>query len=187
MVTDNKGKYLMINPEAKRLMYQSNQLIDSGDTAKSTKYFDMKGNELPFKEFPGIRALSGERVKNVKLFVRNPNKEYFMEFSSTPIYNTNGELTMVVSCFHEITKRIQQSRKIEEQKKELEAIIENISDGISIFDNKGQYILFNKSAREMFFPSYEYIEKIGNGYKQLNFMILMEKKLTWKIFHLLEL
>ena len=76
---------------------------------------------------------------------------------------------MVVSCFHDITETIEQSRKIEEQKKELEAIIENIADGISIFDNKGQYILFNKSAREMFFPYYEYMDKIGDGYKQSEF------------------
>ena len=65
---------------------------------------------------------------------------------------TNGDLTMVVTCFHDITETIKQSRKIEKQKQELEAIIENIADGISIFDNKGQYILFNKSAKRNVFP-----------------------------------
>ena len=109
--------------------------------------------------------------------VSNPDKEYFIEISSIPIYNTNGDLTMVVSCFHDITETIEQSRKIEEQKKELEAIIENIADGISIFDNKGQYILFNKSAREMFFPSYEYIDKIDDEYKQSEFYDINGEKI----------
>ncbi len=68
-----------------------------------------------------------------------------------------------------LLQTINQSRKIEEQKKELEAIIENISDGISIFDNKGQYILINKSSREMFFSSYNNMDKISDGYKQSEF------------------
>jgi len=166
MVTDNRGRYIMVNTEAKSLIYQPNVVIDSGDTYKSTTYFDMKGNELSFKDLPGIRALRGEKVKNVKLFVKNPTKEYFMEFSSIPIKDTNGDLTMVVSCFHDITETVKQSRKIEEQKKELEAIIENIADGISIFNNKGQYILSNKSSREMFTKSCEDMGKVGDVYKQ---------------------
>lgn len=166
IITDNKGKFIMANPEARRLIYQSDNVIALGDVLKNTNFFDMEGNEIPFENMPGFRALKGERVKNAKMFVRNPDKEYFVDVSSIPIYNTNGDLTMVVSCFHDITETIEQSKKFKEQKKQLEAIIENISDGISIFDNKGQYTLFNKSAREMLFPSYQYLDKIGNGYKQ---------------------
>ena len=90
-----------------------------------------------------------------------------MEISSIPIYNAFGDLTMIVSCFHDITETIKQSRKIEEQKKELEAIIENISDGIAIFDNKEQYTLINKTLREMFFPSYGCMDNIENWYKHI--------------------
>ena len=136
---------------------------------ENTKLFDMKGKEIPFENFPRIRALRGERVKNTKVLLINPDKENFIEISSIPIYNTKGDLTIVVSCFHDITETITQSRKIEEQKEELEAIIENIADGITIFDNKGQYILINKSAREMYFPSYECIDKIDDEYKQSEF------------------
>ena len=132
MFADNKGKFIMVNAEANRLVYQSDIGITLDDAYKNTKAFDMKGNEIPFENFPSVRALRGERVKNSKIFVRHPNKEYFAEISSIPIYNASGELTMIVSCFHDITETIKQSRKIEEQKKELEAIIENISDSIAI-------------------------------------------------------
>ena len=120
MVTDNKGKYIMMNPEAKRLIYQSNQVMDLGDTFKYTHYYDMENNELTFDNLPGIRALRGEIVKDIKLHVINPQKDYFTNNSAIPIYNANGDLTMVVTCFHDITKTIQQSRKIQEQKTELE-------------------------------------------------------------------
>ena len=169
MISDNKGKIIMVNSEAKRLVYQCDKETPLSDPLKNTKLFDMKGNEIPFENFPRIRALRGERVKNSKVLLINPNKEYFIEISSIPIYNANGDLNMVVSCFHDITETIEQSRKIEEQKKELEAIIENIADGITIFDNRGQYILINKSAREMYFPSYECIDNIDDEYNQSEF------------------
>ncbi|MGV8981852.1 ATP-binding protein [Clostridium sp.] len=120
MVTDSKGKYIMMNSEAKRLVYQSSEVMDLGDTAKNTRYFDMKNNEMAYDNLPGIRALRGVITKDIKLHVVNPQKDYFMNNSASPIYNTNGDLTMVVTCFHDITKTIKQSRKIEEQKAELE-------------------------------------------------------------------
>jgi signal transduction histidine kinase len=101
-----------------------------------------------------------------------------VEVSAIPIYNTNGDLTMVVSYFHDITVAIEQSRKIEEQKKELESIIENIVDGISIFNDKGKYILFNKSEREMFFPYYENMNKTSDAYKQFEFYDIDGEKIN---------
>ena len=77
----------MVNPEAKRLVYQYDIGTYLCDALKNTKVFDMKGNEIPFENFPSVRALRGERIKNVKIFISHPNKEYFVEISSIPIYN----------------------------------------------------------------------------------------------------
>ena len=175
MVTDKNGKYIMINSEAKKLIYQSNQLTDLGDSTKYTQYFDLEGISIPYEKLPGVRSLRGERVKNAKMFVKNPDREFYMENSSSPIYNVNGDFTMVVTCFHDITNTIEQSKKIEEQKKELEAIIENISDGISIINSKGQYTLFNKSAREMFHSPNEYLGNIDNGLNQTEYHSISEE------------
>ena len=170
IISDNKSKIIMTNPEAKKLLCQDDNVITVGDVHKNTKAYDMEGNEIPLDDFPEARALKGEKVKNTKMmFVNYHDKKYFMEVSSTPIYNTNRDLTVVVSCFNDITKIIEQSRKIEEQKKEFESIIENIADGIAVFDNKGQYVLFNKTAREMVFPYYEYMDNTNDWYKQFEF------------------
>jgi len=177
-IADNKGKILMVNSEAKRLLYQAGKVTSLGDVFKTVKLFDMKGNEIPFENIPGIRALRGEKVKNAKLFLKHPNKEYFVEASSIPVCNSNGDLTIVVSCFHDISETIMQSRKIEEQKKELEAIIENIADGITIFDKEGRYILINKSAREMYFQSDECIDKIDDKYELSEFYDINGEKVN---------
>ena len=177
MLSDEKGKLIMVNQEAKRLIFQSDKVTTTCDTLKKTKLFDMKGKEISLENFPVVRALKGEIVKNVKVFVSHPCKEYFAQISSTPIYNKNGDLTRVISCFHEISETIEQSRKIDEQKKQLEAIIENIADSISIFDNKGKYILFNKVARERFFPSYRDLDKIGDAENQFGLYDIDGKKI----------
>jgi len=168
-VTDSKGKYILVNPEAKRLIFQFDKENTLGESSKNIKYCDMEGNQIPFENLPVVRALKGESVKNDKLLIRHPDKDFFTDISASPIYNINGVLTNVVTCIHDITETILQSKKIEEQKKELDAVIENITDGIYIFDNKGQYKLFNKSAREIFFPHDEYLNNIGDWESQSEF------------------
>jgi len=59
------------------------------------------------------------------------------------------------------------TKKIEEQKKELEAIIESISDGITIIDNKGEFKQFNKNSKETFFPPKDYVGNINDWHKEL--------------------
>ena len=76
----------------------------------------------------------------------------YWESFLTPIFK-DKKMKYIFETSIDVTERVLQNQNIErhnkiiEQQKELEAIIENISDGISIFDDKGQYILFNKSAR----------------------------------------
>ena len=166
IISDDKSKIIMKNQESRRLIYKSDNAITVVDCHKNTKIFDMDGNKILPENFPEARAVKGEKVKNNRMLLSHPNKDYFVEISSTPIYNMNRDLTMVVTCFHDITKIIVQSRKIEEQKKELESIIENIAAGISIFNSKGQYIVFNKSEREMFSPFYERLTNTSDWYKQ---------------------
>lgn len=83
-----------------------------------------------------------------------------------PTYDDNGNLTSIAGISRDITERKKLEEKLEQQKKELEAIIENISDGISIIDNKGKYVLVNRSAREMFLPCNKHVDNIINQYNQ---------------------
>ena len=99
----------------------------------------------------------------------------YWDFTKTPIFE-NGELKYIFETSFEVTKRVfenrnleRQNKIIEEQKKELEAILENIADGITIFDNKGQYVLINKSAREMYFPSSNSPDNVDAEYTHSEF------------------
>ena len=187
MVTDNKGKYLMVNPEAKKVIYQRNKLIDLQDEYENTKLFDLEGNKILPENYPAARALRGERVKNAKIFIRQINKEYLVEMSSMPIYNEFGDLSMVISCFHDITETTKQSRKIEEQKRELEGFIENMTDAIVIYNKHGDFTYFNAEARRLY-PDINYQntrKNVHNGFQYYdldNNIILKENLPTMRAF-----
>lgn len=160
MLSDNKGKIIMINKEAKRLTYSDDKYNFLCKPNPYIKFFDMEGSEIAFGKMARDKALKGETIKNDKIMVRKCGKEYYIDNSAMPIYDENGQLNMVLSCFHDITETILQSKKIQEQKEELNAIIENITEGITIFDSKRKYKLFNKAAREMFFDSNQYFDEL---------------------------
>jgi PAS domain S-box-containing protein len=159
MLSDKEGKIIMMNKEAKRLTYQDEKFNYLSKPNPYIKFLDMEGREIESKKMPRAKALKGEIVKNDKIMIRKCGKEYYIDNSSIPIFAEDGQLDIVISCFHDITETILQSKKIQEQKEELNAIIENINEGITIFDSKRKYKLFNKAAREMFF----YDNKIPGG------------------------
>ncbi|WP_160691605.1 PAS domain-containing sensor histidine kinase [Clostridium sp. C2-6-12] len=164
MLSDNEGKIIMINKEAKRLTYQDEKFNFLCKPNPYIKFFDMQGREINSENMPRTKALKGEIVKNDKIMIRKCGKEYYIDNSSIPIYDENNKLDMVICCFHDITETILQSKKIQEQKEELNAIIENINEGISIFDSKRRYKLFNKAARDMFFYDNKFIDEESEIY-----------------------
>jgi len=93
----------------------------------------------------------------------------------TPVFE-KGECRYIYSYNEEITDKITAKKQLEEkseiirqQKEQSESIIENMNDGLSIFDKNGKYIKFNAAAKRMFFPSYEYMGKAGDGYYQAEY------------------
>ena len=75
---------------------------------------------------------------------------------------------------------MEQSKKITDQNIQLEAIIENISDGISIIDEKGKYILLNKNARENFLPPKEYLGDVHAWHKESELLYLNGDKVPFQ-------
>ncbi|MBU3189485.1 PAS domain S-box protein [Clostridium bowmanii] len=187
IIADNKGKYMLTNSEARRLLYKPDELNALGQVPNNSKYFDMQGKEIPHNNMPGIRALKGERVKNCKIFIRSLDKEFFMDASAIPIYDDNNDLTMIVSSFHDITDTIEQSKKIQEQKEQLEAIIENMPDALAFYNKEGQVILLNAEARKLHpkIDTGKSVAEVHDGYQYFdldNNILLPENLPTRRVF-----
>lgn len=86
-----------------------------------------------------------------------------------------GNIKYVVETTVDITdsvcsrKRIEeQARIIKQKNEELEAIIENMSDGLAVFDSSGAYIKVNKTVKG-FFGSND-IKRVGDGQKTMKYL-----------------
>ena len=70
-------------------------------------------------------------------------------------YLQKGKLKHVLNTGVDVTERVvgrkiieKQKAELEEQRQELEAIIENLSDEVIIFDKNGNFNIINKATRK---------------------------------------
>lgn len=148
-ITDSKGNFKKINSKVKKFNPGTN-IKCLKDTYKLLEFFDMLGNPITYDNLPITRALNGEVSKRKVMLVRRGDEENIIEYSATPIFDQEGNISMGALFCRDITESYNKEKIIKEQKEQLETIIENMSDELVIFDKDGQIIKFNKSARNFF-------------------------------------
>ncbi|MEG0773743.1 PAS domain-containing protein [Clostridium sp.] len=150
VVSDKEGKILKINAETKKLFYDMEKASVLGETFKTTKYFDTEGRELSYEDMPAVRALRGEKVKSARLIVKRPDKELTVDVNSTPVYDMEGNISMTISSCRDVTEVVKNNEIIRNQKKQLDAIISSMSDGLKLVDNNYKITFLNQSAKDFF-------------------------------------
>lgn len=145
-VIDKSGKVELMNEEARR-RFSPLSMSKLSDFLKYTKYYYLDGSEIPYDEIPALRALKGEKIKNIKAIVKQQDREYVAQITSEPIYDEKGNITRSIVCSHDITDLIQKEKTLREQKEQLEIIIENMSDGLCVIDNRGNFIKTNRAFK----------------------------------------
>lgn len=113
-------------------------------------------------------------LKEYEYYVHKRGTTYWDIFI-TPI-KENKNVRYIIINTQDVTEKVLNKKAIEKhmqainfKNKQLNAqnnIIENMSDGLSIFNGNGEYISLNKAAREMFFPNFSDIEKADIGFTQ---------------------
>lgn len=79
-------------------------------------YFDENGNELQMEDIPILRSLKGEVVSNARLTMKIMNETMHYTMSSTPVYDGNGDVAMVIVCGFDITERVKYQELLKSQK-----------------------------------------------------------------------
>ncbi|GIM29107.1 hypothetical protein CPJCM30710_17730 [Clostridium polyendosporum] len=165
-----------LNSAAREGMYGAGSIKIAYDTLKYNKYYDYEGNLLTFENLPVVRVLKGERIKEYILTCKRPDGIYHFNISGSPIHDENGEVAKAILCTRNITQQVNNDKLIRRQKEKLEAIIENMSDALLIFDKNGNYTTLNKAAKDTFFTEFAKLDKIGEGLKEAEYFD-MDKQL----------
>lgn len=162
-IADKEGKIIKVNSKMKNI-YCNYKLQSLGDIYNIGKHFDMLGNEVTAENNPMIRALRGEKIKNERLLVKYEDKQVVNEYSATPIFDVNGNITMAVVFYNDITDLYNKEEAFKEQNEKFEAIIENMSDRLIIFDKDGNIIKINQSTKDTLLDS-EKIKNVNDFYE----------------------
>jgi signal transduction histidine kinase len=104
------------------------------------------GTPYPRDECPIYAALSDGAVQHVddELFWRQDGTSFPVEYVSTPIRNDDGEVTGAVVVFKNIAERKRTEGELAEKTVVLETTLENMSQGINVYDADLKLVAFNQ-------------------------------------------
>ena len=131
-ITDKDGKIIVMNAEARDLLYRSETIKFAGDAMNTSKFFDMLGNEIDIDNMPLKRALKGERIRNERMLMERPDKKLNLRVNATPIYDINNNLIMALACTHDITDLVEKENIIIKKYKQLELLKEDADNASQV-------------------------------------------------------
>lgn len=147
-IIDKIGNIILNNKDNDEKFAQ--QLFTTSDLYNCSEYYSEDGKRLRFEEMPIQRVISGEKINDFKLKLKRGDFTKYLSINGTPIYDKNGNFEYALMFGHDMTEIVESRQLIINQKEQLEAVMENMSDAIFIIDSNGKYILQNKAAIEGF-------------------------------------
>ena len=174
LVLDTMGQLLFTNSSVDKAVDQSPHGISVSEWSEvyGVFYIDKK-TPVPTDRMPVIRALQGEEITEEEFFVHNinsihdkhPRAGMFVSTSAFPLLDKNQQIIGSVGVLRDITEQKVAAMKLEQTMQELqdqtqlmEIIFNNMSDGVLVADEQGEYIMANPAAEQM----------IGQHLKKMN-------------------
>lgn len=119
ILIDRFNKYYFLNESGKNFFYEPEALKFSGDSFRSTQYFDFDGKQLSVEDMFGPRSLKGETILNERIKAVRPDGTIYMSINANPVYDENHQVIYAILCIRDITPEIEQIELIAKQNKDL--------------------------------------------------------------------
>ena len=124
IIADVNGKFILFNPVAERILGVGEQAVASSEWTQvyGCFYPDQK-TPFPSDELPLARAIRGEVVRNVILFIKNRMRPegVYIDISATPLYDGEDQVVGGIVIFHDITEKIIAEKLSQETERRIEA------------------------------------------------------------------
>ena len=159
-VSNQKGDLVLTNPRFKEIIGMGE--VDSEPDGWSEIYgaFDpVEETLVPVEDLPLVRALGGEKVRDMEVLVRNPNRPdgVYVSASAQPLRESGeNEIRAAVVIFRDITSyknaETALERTVDELKNQLaltEAVFSSMSEGVVVADQQGRLAIFNQAAERI--------------------------------------
>ena len=142
-IKDKNRKYVIANSKFKNTFSLSKNFNFLGK--KDTDFFSKKEAELNEAEDTKV-LVSGKPILNREGFMPGSRKKKWAMISKLPIFDTKNNIEGIIAVFFDITER----KHNEELREQLEINLNNMSEGIVIYnEDTMDYLYVNKASAEM--------------------------------------
>ena len=159
IATDENGRYLFSNHRAYEMGGRYTRSRSMERWARDYGIYRPDGETLlPMDENPLVRAIRGEQVDGIELFLRNKSQPDGIQISvsTRPLQTREGAFGGGVMVVRDITQHkstqteLQQTiAELQRQTQLMQTVFDSISDGVIVADAAGNFTIFNPSAERM--------------------------------------
>ena len=159
--TDVDGTILGFNKTAERCLgYTAEEVVGKvtpaiiHDVDEVVKRAEELTEELGVKIEPGFEAFVakarlGEADERQWTYIRKDRTRFPIRLSVTALFNEDGDLKGFLGIGNDITERLKMEAELQKEREFLEAVLENVSDGIVACDAEGTLTIVNRVTRKL--------------------------------------
>lgn len=150
VVADSNGKFLLFNAAAEQVLGMG--AIDSAPSQWSDQYgayLPDTVTQYPPDQLPLVRAMQGENVDALELFIRNAQvpEGRFLSIAGRPLEGADGALQGGVVVFHDITERKRAEEALRQSEQRYHLLFDSNPHPVWVYDLQTLAILdVNQSA-----------------------------------------
>ena len=148
LISDRKGKIVLVNRHIEKLFgYKSRELMNKPVEVLMPSNFrkNHRKYRTSFTDNPENRPMGADRNLYA---LHKTGKEFPVEIGLSHINTGSG--VFVLATVIDISERLKTDQALRESEKTLQAIIDNTSDAILVYDKRGRIISFNRQAGKIF-------------------------------------
>src|SRR2546427_1354163 len=150
VVADSNGKFLLFNAAAEEVLGIGATETTPGEWSdRYGVYLPDTVTQHPSDQLPLVRAMRGESVDAVELFIRNPQvpEGRLLSFTGRPLKRSDGALQGGVVVFHDITERKRAEEALRQSEQRYHLLFDSNPQPVWVYDIKSLAIMdVNHSA-----------------------------------------
>ena len=128
VAVDTAGEYVVFNTEAQKIVGNDGETTSSQSGSIALFYEDQE-TRVPDDELPIVRALNGERVDDVIMYIRNEHEAdgVFVHVTARPRLSGEGTIEGAVAAFRDITRLKKTEEELKIRNDEMEQFVYTVS------------------------------------------------------------